>query len=62
MSVTIQNVTVKRETEKALLVEIDGEEHWVPQSQIDDASEVYAMGTEGKLVVTTWFARKKEWI
>jgi hypothetical protein len=51
-----------RETEKALLVELeDGEEVWIPKSVIDDDSEVFGVGDEGKLVVEGWFAVKQGW-
>lgn len=52
-----------RETEKAILFkQEDGEEYWVPKSQIHDDSEVWKEGDEGILIVTEWFARKMEWI
>jgi hypothetical protein len=50
---------VSRETDKAILVEIKGEEVWIPKSQIHDDSEVYASGHTGKLVITEWLAREK---
>lgn len=50
-----------RETEKALLCQVDGMEVWIPKSQIDDESEVWTEGTEGTLVVTAWFAKEKGW-
>lgn len=56
---TIEDVAVRRETTLALLCVIDGEEHWIPKSQIDDDSEVYEMGTEGKLVVSQWIADQR---
>jgi hypothetical protein len=59
MSVTIQGAIAVHETADALKVEIDGEEHWIPKSQIDDDSEVFEKGHEGKLVVTDWFAEKE---
>lgn len=49
------------ETEAAIKVEIDGEECWVPKSQIDDLSEVYSKKSGeggGMLVVNLWWARK----
>jgi len=46
-------------TEKAVLVNVDGEEMWVPLSQVHDDSEVYAKDTAGILVVSSWFASKK---
>ena len=55
---SIENVTCLQDTDKAILVEIDGEEHWVPQSQVDADSEVYQKGDEGKLVISHWFAVK----
>jgi len=52
--------TAKRETDKALLVEFDdGEDRWVPKSQIHDDSEVYAADTEGTLIVKRWWAQKE---
>jgi len=57
-TVQIQNAKALRETEKALLVEIEGEEVWLPKSQIDDDSEVYKEDTEGTLVIPLWLAEK----
>lgn len=54
-----EKARAKKETDRALLVEIDGEEHWIPKSQILDDSEVYEEGGEGVLVVTTWIAKQK---
>jgi hypothetical protein len=54
-----ENVVAKGETEKAVLCEIDGEDHWIPKSQIDDDSEVYAKGHTGTLVITRWLAEQK---
>ena len=56
---TVANVVCKKDTEKAILVEIDGEEHWIPLSQIDDDSEVYQEGDEGVLVISHWIAVQK---
>lgn len=64
-TVEFYDVTVKAESEKgsndsgALLCLIDGEEIWIPKSQITDDSEVYETGTEGTLVVTEWIAEQK---
>lgn len=57
--VRIPEVTALRQTENALLVRVDGEEVWIPQSQIDDDSEVYKAGHAGVLVVSAWIAEKK---
>jgi len=53
---------VEAETDKAILVEIEGEKHWVPKSQIEDESEVYSKesGAEGgTLIVSEWWARQE---
>ena len=57
--VEFENVKATGATEKAVLCEIDGEEHWIPRSQIDDDSEVYEKGHEGTLVITEWLATQK---
>jgi hypothetical protein len=56
---TIEGVTCVSETEKALLCEIEGENYWIPKSQIRDDSEVFEQGTEGKLVIPRWLAEEK---
>lgn len=57
--VHIDGVVCKHETDAALLCVIDGDEHWIPKSQIDDDSEVYEKDGEGTLVVTQWIAEQK---
>jgi hypothetical protein len=53
-----KNVVCKTETFKAILVVINGKEYWIAKSQIDDDSEVYQDGDEGKLIIKTWLAEK----
>ena len=53
------DVRAIRATDSALLVAIDGREVWIPQSQIDDESEVYEVGQEGELVISEWLATQK---
>lgn len=48
-----------RETADALLVNIEGTEVWIPKSHVDDDSEVYAKGHEGRLVISEWIAMEK---
>lgn len=48
-----------RATSNAILVDVDGEEVWIPQSCVHDDSEVWKRGDEGTLVVTRWIAEKK---
>ena len=67
MSATVEfhDVTVLGESDKgcsdsgALCCLIEGEEVWIPKSQIHEDSEVYKEGTEGTLVITEWIAEKK---
>jgi len=48
---------------KAILVEAPdlNAPVWVPQSQVDEDSEVHKVGTEGDLVVSDWWAGKQKW-
>lgn len=46
-------------TAAALLCEVDGAQVWIPQSQIDDASEVWEEGQAGELVVSMFIAESK---
>ena len=58
--VTFEVDEVKAETDRAILVEIEGEEAWVPRSIIHDDSEVYSKEHgEGTLVVPRWWAEKR---
>ena len=58
--VEISGVEVMHETDKALLCEIQGEEVWIPKSQLGDESEVKQGGDSGTLVVTRWLAEQKD--
>jgi len=59
-TVTIEDVKALHSSEKALLCVIDGEEMWIPHSQIHVDSEVFEKGGSGKLVITRWIAEQKE--
>lgn len=59
-TVTIEDVVCIAETDKAILCVIDGDEVWLPLSQVDDDSEVYQKGGEGSLVITEYIAREKK--
>jgi hypothetical protein len=60
-------VEVIRESDsgKALLVKDDeGEEFWIPKSQIHEDSEVFkpdGVNSYGRLIVTQWLAKEKGW-
>jgi len=60
--VLIPNVLCKVETAKAILCVIEGEEVWVPKSQVHEDSEVFERNHEGTLAVKEWFARKEGWV
>ena len=58
-TVTFHDVEALRDSGKALLCNIEGEEIWIPHNQITEDSEVYKMGTDGDLVITEWIALQK---
>ena len=60
--VIFASVIATAETDKAILVEIDDEKHWVPKSQIHDDSEVWKKGQSGTLIVSQWYAEQKGWM
>ena len=57
--VTFDHVECTAQTNRAILVHVDGEKVWIPQSQIHDDSEVWGNGDSGKLVISEWIARRK---
>jgi len=59
--VEFEGCTAIADTDEAVLVEIPDadEEVWLPKSQIDDDSEVYKKGTDGRLIIPEWLAVKK---
>ena len=54
-----EDVKVVSESALAIRVDIDGELVWIPQSQVDDESEIWQTGDEGRLVVSEWIATEK---
>jgi hypothetical protein len=63
-TVTFENVVCKRATDVALLVVIDGKNHWLPQSHVHDDSEVFDAkdNARGKLVLTRWICEQRDLI
>jgi hypothetical protein len=54
---------ILRETDKALLVRFpDGEEEWVPISQISDEEDYRVGDQDGTISVSEWLARQKGWL
>jgi len=56
---TIEDCYCSAETENAILVESEDFEGWIPQSQIDDRSEVWKKGDKGALRISEWIATQK---
>lgn len=50
---------IKKETEKAFLVTIDGEDYWLPKSQISDADDYCDGDQDVTLSITEWLAEEK---
>ena len=58
--VALEVEKVLRETDKALLVLVEGMETWVPKSIIHDDSECYSLKSgPGEMLVPEWFAEKE---
>lgn len=60
-TISLDDVRVVKTTDKAVLVEYEGEEYWLPRSHIVvEESEVYDVeGDHGTLVITEWIAQQK---
>lgn len=61
--VDFEDVTVVRETEKALLCKSADFEVWIPKSQLHEDSEITASSTEGDsgtLIIPLWLAEDKD--
>lgn len=59
---TVEDVVCSKETDKALLCNIDDDLVWIPKSQVHDTSEVWKEGQTGDLVVKRWFAEQRGWL
>lgn len=62
MAYSIEGIECIAETSKAILVEVEGDEIWIPKSAVDDDSEVYGKGHVGELIVADWLAEKEGWV
>ncbi len=49
---------IKAVTDKAVLATIDGEDHWIPLSQLGDPERYRQGDTEITLDLTPWMAKK----
>jgi hypothetical protein len=63
MSFRIENARATGETDKGIWVVADDldDSEFIPQSQIDDDSEVWKKGDEGTLIISDWLARERGW-
>lgn len=59
LKVEIEDVLCIAQSKNAILCVIDNKEVWIPQSQVDDDSEVWKKGDSGALVVSEWIAMEK---
>ncbi len=50
---------IKRETPKAFLMVIDGEEHWIPKSQVADVDDYEEGDRDCGVSVTEFIANEK---
>lgn len=57
--VYLNNCHVIGDTDKAILVEYDDEEVWLPRSQIDDGDKYETGDADVTLAVTEFIAREK---
>jgi hypothetical protein len=56
MSVTVECVR-KHETDNAVLIDVDGEQHWIPLSQV--VSMHFNWLDKGHIVIRDWIAKAK---
>jgi hypothetical protein len=63
MTKLIENVTIIKQTDAAILVEFPeiDEPEWIPQSGVHDDSGVWKEGQEGNLILHDWCAKMKNW-
>lgn len=57
--VEFDDVFAVAQTASDLLCEIEGKRVRIPQSQIDDDSEVWRLEDEGTLIISRWIAEQK---
>ncbi len=59
------NIVVVQRGKKALLVQYEGDEQWIPFSLIHEDSEIYESankGAEGQLAIPEWKAEQLGWL
>lgn len=58
--IVLEDVLVKHVTDAAALIEVDGEDHWVPLSLILDESVESDVRNAQDVEVKEWFCRREE--
>lgn len=53
------DVPVTKSTEKAIMINYEGETFWIPRVLIQSDSEVKDEGDKGTLIIPQWFADKE---
>lgn len=57
--VHLNDCEVKRTTEKAILIDYEGEEIWLPRSQVSEGDKYEAGDTGVTISITEYIAREK---
>lgn len=58
-TIEFEDVEVVKETDAALLVRIEGEEVWLPKSQLCEDSDKLEEGETGTIMLPSWLAFDK---
>lgn len=53
---------ILKEGDKAFLCIVDGEEIWIPKSQMPDWDDYNEGDKDVELAVTEWYAEKQGWV
>ena len=57
--VYLEDCRVLRETDAAFLVDYDGDELWLPRSQVADADDLTVSNEPRTIGITEWIAKQK---
>lgn len=57
--VELEGVECVKTTPAALLCLIEGDEHWIPRSQLSDESDDLSEGDIGTIFLADWLAARK---
>ena len=57
--VHLEDCTILKKTDKAVLIRYDGEQHWLPLSQVADADDLHEQTSGITVSITEWIAEQK---